>query len=863
MKKIISILLAAVMISGVFMPAAYAGESLSAVVSLEGLTIGQGFYSEPEKYTLQRINGILGSEHTEDDITARTVLDAFIKDKGLTVKDLNGTAIKDIDKGTVAIHPVIGANGGPSDEDNKGQNDEYLGSGDYSEDSRFILTVNNSPVSDPDNFFLKKEDSLHKNGSTHVLRWQFSLTGDGRDLGYGTEEHPAFFKGADKDKLFIRYANSNDGSIKSSVLPVMENLTAGKAQVNAAANTFGPEDNRDETPDITEAYNNCLKNLAQTVPADEEGCDWTVFALSRSGYYKTGSIYFENFYKAAETKVSRTASGNGVLSSKYSTENSRLITVLASIGKDASSVSGFDLYEPLLDTEWVISQGINGPAYALLAFDSQGHQIKKEIKQKYIDNILASQLSDGGWSYTGDASDADLTAICLCALHPYRGNEDVSAAADKAFSYLSSSQNEDGSFSSFGEQSSESASQVITALSVWGFNADTDSRFIKNGTSVLSSLLSFYLDKDNAFPHKKGGDKDLRATEQAVCAITSYMRFLNQENSIYDMSDIRIKKENFEASAILSVPAGIENKKDASFNIIISVDNWDNAAGIKMIDFIMPVPANTEVTSVKAGGRLKGGDISYNTDNGKLRAVYFDAARNSCLSISGTHFPAELFIVSFRLKDRTDSEKIGISLSGMSFKRSADSSDEDSSVLVDTSKASGFIVPTDDIMITGSILYKGDGIDLIPADKTAVTVSVIGRDGKNALTLKNGDEEYTFYLSPEITAKTGIPSYIGLIPSSTGQEVLSDSENYIFDEEKESETIIFGDCSGDGIINAQDALDTVNTWLRKNPEPTDREILQMNINADGRINTFDALGISENFVYGTEFQVIDKAAERN
>ena len=34
----------------------------------------------------------------------------------------------------------------------------------------------------------------------------------------------------------------------------------------------------------------------------------------------------------------------------------------------------------------------------------------------------------------------------------------------------------------------------------------------------------------------------------------------------------------------------------------------------------------------------------------------------------------------------------------------------------------------------------------------------------------------------------------------------------------------------------------------------------MNVNADARINTFDALGIVENFVDGDEFAVVTKAA---
>ena len=47
---------------------------------------------------------------------------------------------------------------------------------------------------------------------------------------------------------------------------------------------------------------------------------------------------------------------------------------------------------------------------------------------------------------------------------------------------------------------------------------------------------------------------------------------------------------------------------------------------------------------------------------------------------------------------------------------------------------------------------------------------------------------------------------------------------------------------------------------RELPRPTDAEILVMNVNGDSRINTFDALGIVEKFVSGSEYGVVTKAA---
>ena len=52
----------------------------------------------------------------------------------------------------------------------------------------------------------------------------------------------------------------------------------------------------------------------------------------------------------------------------------------------------------------------------------------------------------------------------------------------------------------------------------------------------------------------------------------------------------------------------------------------------------------------------------------------------------------------------------------------------------------------------------------------------------------------------------------------------------------------------------------MDAWLRKGEAPGDDGILTMNVNGDSRINTFDALGIVEKFVSGSEYGVVTKAA---
>ena len=62
------------------------------------------------------------------------------------------------------------------------------------------------------------------------------------------------------------------------------------------------------------------------------------------------------------------------------------------------------------------------------------------------------------------------------------------------------------------------------------------------------------------------------------------------------------------------------------------------------------------------------------------------------------------------------------------------------------------------------------------------------------------------------------------------------------------------------MINAQDALAVVNFWLRRGDAPNDGEILRANVNGDGRIDTYDVLGIVEAFVYEDRiFAILTKA----
>jgi len=203
-------------------------------------------------------------------------------------------------------------------------------------------------------------------------------------------------------------------------------------------------------------------------------------------------------------------------------------------------VDGHDLLSGLNSMEFVRKQGINGPIWALIAFDSGNYPVPEGdvTREALIEVILDAQLADGGWALSGDISDADITGMAVQALAPYRDtNADVKKALDEAVETMSMMQAADGSFGSSDGSSSESIAQVIVALSALGIDADKDERFIKNGISAVDALCAFYV-QGGGFKHIPEGSLDGMATEQGYYALTAYFRMLDGKTGLYNMTDV-------------------------------------------------------------------------------------------------------------------------------------------------------------------------------------------------------------------------------------------------------------------------------------------------------------------------------------
>ncbi len=668
------------------------------------------------------------------------------------------------------------------------------------------------------------------------------------------------------------YIAENYNCVSTAILS-LENTAPGDMEIHIHAQKDAeeaPEEPPREAQDVSAVLNATMAQMAATVTEPAFGTtagEWTVFGLARGGYYAKDNAYFTDYYDRIVETVNTTAAKvnlNGALHKSKSTDNSRLIVALSAIGKDATSVGDWDLVEAYSANgfDWIKKQGINGSIWALIALDSGSYATTDAtIRQQCVDSIVSLQHDDGGWSLMANktyASDPDITGMALTALYPYRDQPAVAEACAEAFTCLSGLQHDNGTFASGGAECSESCAWVIIACTAWGINPDTNSRFIKNGNSVVDGLLAHYVEEEAMFQHVIGGGANAMGTDQGCYGLVAYDRFVKGKTALYDYSDVTFDavEESDEMTATLGLPAEI-NSGD-SFNGIISINKWDNDAGYKLIDFIMTVPEGLSVTGVTAGDRLTGGQVSWNleAETGKLRVVYFDANENATLTVSGEEFPAELFAVGFKADNVAAGSQLDLAISGMSVKLNSDSADENAMIIVNTDTAKGTVDVVVGISFSAVCLYEGDDVDLIPSTKKAVAVAVTGIAKGTKLTYTDGTE---FQYSKEVSDKTGISTYVAIVDAAIPMESFVNDGNFTI-AGGDADTVTFGDVNGDGVINAQDALGAVDAWLRKGEEPTDHDILTMNVNGDSRINTFDALGIVEAFVNGTEYGVVTKAA---
>ncbi|MFR2777744.1 MAG: hypothetical protein ACLTA8_04855 [Intestinibacter bartlettii] len=581
------------------------------------------------------------------------------------------------------------------------------------------------------------------------------------------------------------------------------------------------------------------KTIPEPVVASIGG-EWTVLSLARSGI-KVPKKYYEDYYKRVEKTVK---DAKGILHRMKFTEYSRVILALTAINKDVTDVGGYNLLSYLSDFDNVKKQGINGPIFALIAFDSGNYDIPIDKKasvqttrQGIIDFILDKEIHKGtskagGWALSGTDPDPDITFMAIQSLANYMDQKEVKEAVDRALKIMSKKQLSTGGYNSWGTENCESTAQAIVALTALGIDIDTDSRFIKtdkkgNKNTLMDGMMQFYC-KGGGFAHVNEGydggggsgtGLNAMATDQGMYALDAYYRYINGKNKLYDMTD---------ASQTLAIGNNPDLEKKPNNNDNNDNNNRNNGN-------------NNQNTN--QGNRNNGntnGNINGNTGNKNVKT------------------------------DNQGNKKYTSNVGGKK-------------VTTTENKSATISIKT---------IYSGEKDGLIPENKKCVIIQFEKKEKEQIVGFKVSEKKQQYlYYSKELSKKSGCATYIALFDTSVEKEALLNMDNYEFhkiqkednntdqvitdatdsqnkDQQQEDYThpekyeITFGDVNNDKVVNAQDILDVQSILSGKLDLTDERQIIAINVSMDSKIDNGDINQIMDNFVSKKGYTIFEVFSDK-
>ncbi|MBS5323345.1 MAG: DUF4430 domain-containing protein [Lachnospiraceae bacterium] len=296
----------------------------------------------------------------------------------------------------------------------------------------------------------------------------------------------------------------------------------------------------------------------QKEPVNAYGDEWNIFTTLRAG----GTVSQENLdaYYASVSEKLKTG-----LTKLRATDVARVSITLAAMGKDLTDIDGVNLMKALYNDELKMKIGkdtSNAPIWALIALDCQNAEIPKDAvwtREKLIQHILTFQTQEGGFGLTDNKfSSIDMTGMALQALAPYRNDDsypEVKTAFDKALEHMKENMTENAGFLDSGKENSCTTAQVLTALTAAGIDPlDKSNGFTKTGNKNIVKNLDSYK-AESGFMWQQGQKGNGMATQQVTYAMEAYRRFAENENRLYDLTDVMDKDTAAVKSVIKQIDA--------------------------------------------------------------------------------------------------------------------------------------------------------------------------------------------------------------------------------------------------------------------------------------------------------------------
>lgn len=319
--------------------------------------------------------------------------------------------------------------------------------------------------------------------------------------------------------------------------------------------------------------NDTLLELAGSTPGD-----WFPFALGRYDYKDNNDGYLA----VIEDVVSKKYKTQEKLDAAKATEWHRISLAVSAMGGAPDAIGQYNgaAIDLIADgtynrglTRSPGAQGINGWIWGLIALDSKRYEVPKNAyntRTDFIIEILRQQLERGGFALDpfGGVFDPDITSMAVQALSPYYNSEieyqytyenikdedgkavtvkrKVRDVVDECIALLSHSQQNDGDYVLYGASNVESTVWVMTALLSLGIDIDTDTRFIKNGNTLLDGIMKYKTSSggfahsfvpDSANPTAVAGEANTMASEQTLYGLVALHRYRAGMRGLFDIRE--------------------------------------------------------------------------------------------------------------------------------------------------------------------------------------------------------------------------------------------------------------------------------------------------------------------------------------
>ena len=324
--------------------------------------------------------------------------------------------------------------------------------------------------------------------------------------------------------------------------------TTGGAQPITFTVTVNPSGGG-ESIDYAKMAKEDLKHGRQYLESDgieksAYGDEWSIFTTLRSG----GTIAesdLEAYYESVKTKVN-----SSDLDRLQPTDRARVILTLSAMGKDPTDIGGIDLIERTYNDTSLATQSSNQISWSIIALDSKKYETPERAlwnRDKLVSELLEFQKETGGFglSKEGTGDSIDMTAMVLQALAPYNDAEhqEVQAAFEKGLSYIKAKLTSNCGFIEGGSENGCTGAQVLTLLSIAKIDPLSETNgFTLGKKNLITNLDSFKLESGGFKTYAANEDEPdgvkLMSSQQVTYALEAYDRFVNNENSLYDLTDV-------------------------------------------------------------------------------------------------------------------------------------------------------------------------------------------------------------------------------------------------------------------------------------------------------------------------------------